>query len=65
MAFKYFYPNDAWRAQIFFPRRPSEKAGLYEECEVVARLQDQQQYIQDLRSMLEYQVSVQVMIIEK
>ena len=48
-----------------FPRRPSEKAGLYEECEVVARLQDQQQYIQDLRSMLEYQVSVQVMIIEK
>ena len=27
---------------------------------MVARLQDQQQYIQDLRSMLEYQVSVQV-----
>ena len=38
-------------------RRPSEKSMMLEECEVVQRLQVQQDYIQELRSMLEYQVS--------
>jgi len=46
-------------------RRPSEKSGMYDECEVVQRLQDQQQYIQDLRHLLEYQVSIQTSLVRE
>ena len=46
-------------------RKPNEKSGLYEDCEVVERLQDQQQTIQDLRGLVEYQVSIQTSLVRE
>ena len=46
-------------------RRPSEKAGLFDECEVVSRLQEQQDFIQEMRNMMEYQVSLQTGLVRE
>ena len=38
---------------------------MYEECEVVNRLQEQQDYILEMRNMLEYQVSLQTSLVRE
>ena len=44
--------------------RPSDKLGT-EDTELVSRLQEQQENIQDLRQLLEYQVSVQTSLVRE
>ena len=47
-----------------FPRRTSDRLGT-EDPEVVERLQDQAETIQDLRQMVEYQVSLQTSLVRE
>merc|ERR1719266_724220 len=48
-----------------YSRRPSDKLGGAEDPELVERLQDQAETIQDLRQMVEYQVSLQTSLVRE
>ena len=47
-----------------FPRRPTDKLGP-EDPEVVERLQEQEEHIQDLRQMMEFQVNIQTSLVRE